>query len=512
MKRICNQVEMQTIDKITIEEVGIPSAVLMERAAYSVFEEIELLATKSEKILVLAGTGNNGGDGVALARILLEAGYQVCLAVIGTGKESLGFQQQMVIFQKEQKLDDVSYMLKIAYDEDVKKLDNQQFSLIVDSIFGIGLTREVKGIYETVIRYGNQINAKKVAVDIPSGLETTTGNVLGDCFQADVTVTFGFLKQGMLLGDGPRYCGDIKVKQVGFAKTAIATVNPKAYTLEEIDLEDIPKRDVLSNKGSYGKVVVFAGSKNMAGAAHFVCGAAYRMGVGLVKLYTHKDNIPVVSVQLPELLTAELPENVDKMNIRERIAEANSFGNVIVIGSGLGQSEEAKLLVEFALRDAKVPIVLDADGLNIVSEHMEWLKETKVPVIVTPHVKEMERLTGRAVAEIKADKIGIAKEFVGIYGCICVLKDARTVVTGNGDDIFINQIGNNGMSTGGTGDVLAGVIGALVASGMDGRKAADYGVLIHGMAGNLARDILGERSMLASDLLEQIPSITKDIC
>lgn len=511
MEYVCSQRQMQEIDRITIEEVGISSEVLMERAAYSVLQEIKDKCSSASEVLVLAGHGNNGGDGVALTRMLLEADYAVTLCVIGNGNSSEGFQKQMDILMQEQPYEEGLTLVEVREERDFSDISKQTFDVIVDSIFGIGLTRELKSPYREIIDMANAMSGLKLALDIPSGLHSLNGAVLGIAFIADVTVTFGFLKQGMLLGEGPKYCGDVKVKQVGFSKKAIASVNPQTYTMAEEDLKNLPKRYVLSNKGSYGKVVVFAGAKDMAGAAYFACGAAYRMGAGLVKLYSHPDNIPVVSTKLPELLTAPVPDDVTKEDIKNIVAEANAFGSVIVIGPGLGKSDGAKMLVETVLTEATVPVVIDADGLNVLSEHMEWLDQKQTSVIITPHVKEMERLCGKTVAEIKTNTLEIAQAFAKQHEVICVLKDARSVVTDGTDSVYINEVGNNGMSTGGTGDVLAGIIGALVASGMAPKWAADYGVLLHGTAGNRARDILGERAMLASDLLEQLPEVTRTL-
>ena len=288
MQYIVTKKEMQAIDAYTMDKIGIPSAVLMERAALSVVEEIERLNVSHGRVLIVVEGGNNGGDGLAVGRILLERGYKVDIYYIGGfEKVSQGFQQQWSIL----------HHMGVRFR---KTIPNKEYAVIVDGIFGVGLSREVQGVQKKAIEAMNHMDAIKVAIDIPSGIDATTGEVLGTAFYADYTVTFGLKKLGMFFLDGIDACGTVICKPIGFPAQAVAHVKPMIYAYDNSDLDKLPKRVNNSNKGTYGRVAVIAGSKNMSGAAFLCSKAAYSTGAGLVKIYTHESNRTILQSQLPE--------------------------------------------------------------------------------------------------------------------------------------------------------------------------------------------------------------------
>ena len=385
MQYIVTKKEMQAIDAYTMDKIGIPSAVLMERAALSVVEEIERLNVSHGRVLIVVEGGNNGGDGLAVGRILLERGYKVDIYYIGGfEKVSQGFQQQWSIL----------HHMGVRFR---KTIPNKEYAVIVDGIFGVGLSREVQGVQKKAIEAMNHMDAIKVAIDIPSGIDATTGEVLGTAFYADYTVTFGLKKLGMFFLDGIDACGTVICKPIGFPAQALAHVKPMIYAYDNSDLDKLPKRVNNSNKGTYGRVAVIAGSKNMSGAAFLCSKAAYSTGAGLVKIYTHESNRTILQSQLPE---AVMMTYDDYEGALACIEDALQWATVIVVGPGLGVDTVSERMLYELLMNAEVPMVVDADALNILSNNIELLRTSSVQIIMTPHMKEMSRLIQRPVEEI----------------------------------------------------------------------------------------------------------------
>lgn len=499
--------EMQQVDAYTMETIGIPSLVLMERAALSVTEVIAgyvkkaeegLFCRSSEKILVVAGTGNNGGDGIAVARQLKQLGYEVDLYILGNPENgSEGFLRQLSIAGK----------LEISVVEEIKN----QYNVIVDGIFGIGLSRDVEGRYAQVIKQLNEMNGYRIAIDIPSGIDATTGQVMGTAFEADITVTFGYSKIGQILYPGKTYCGQVICSDIGFPKQAAREFQENLVCYTEEDLLRLPQRSSRSNKGTYGKTLIVAGRKNMAGAAYLSAEAAYRMGCGLVQIMTEENNRSIIQKMVPE---AVLQTYCDVREAKELLSNELRNASSIVVGPGLGNTEETKELVTVILQQAEIPVLIDADGLNVIGECpdlQELLKKHQASVVITPHLKEMSRLCGKSVKEIANQLIAVAKDYGKEYNVTVVLKDARTVVAEPDGRAYLNVSGNHGMATGGSGDVLSGIIGSLLAQGMEAFEAAKLGTYIHGLAGDKAAEEKGCRSMMAGDILGHIASITSGI-
>lgn len=503
---------MRQCDSNTIQHYGVPSLVLMERAALGVVEEIEKQVDFSGNILVVCGTGNNGGDGFAIGRILAQRGYAVTFVLAGN-KERVSAETRQQI------------KICLAYGANIlDSIPDKKYDAVVDAVFGIGVNREIQGSYYEIIQQMNQQKAWKVAVDIPSGIHTDTGEVMGIAFQADITVTFAFEKIGIMIYPGAAYAGTVVVKDIGIRKESFLEEKVMAYCLEKSDIYSVPKRLDYSNKGTYGKVLVAAGHKNMAGAAFFSGKAAYATGAGLVKVYTEESNRTIIQELLPEavLETYEINKEIEKAieeNIQKEIEKeienelksSLSWANVIVAGPGMGTDKMSETIIKIVLKNAKVPVILDADALNIVSHHKKWLKERNMPLIVTPHLGEMARLTEKSIFDIQKQLLQVAGEFAEEYNVICVLKDARTVIALPDGTKFINTSGNNGMATAGAGDVLTGVIAGLLAQNMELSQAAALGVYLHGTGADWMREETGTYGMMAQDIIEGVRQVLKEI-
>lgn len=498
MKYSLNASEAKKIDNYSIEEMNIPSIVLMERAALSVADFISSkYGTVKNKIRIIAvcGSGNNGADGVCAMRILHEWGYDVAICYVQDMSRSTN---EMNI---QKSIADKLQIKTVTFDE------LSAYDVIVDAIFGIGLNREITGNILEVIEKINSLkedfpDKNIISVDIPSGVSANDGRIFKCAVKADYTITFGYMKNGILLNPGAMYAGEILVRDCGFAQKALNYVKPNTFYYELDDVKKLPKRKADSNKGTYGKVLIIAGSKNMCGAAYFAAKAAYRMGAGLVRILTSSDNREPLKKLIPEAVLTFYDEMSDE-DIKEQI----NWSNCIVMGPGLStESDSTKLVLSVidVVKDTDKKIVLDADALNILA------KENRVSAVkgsvITPHLGEMSRLTGLSIGEIKDNISEISKDFAAKHKCVCVLKDARTVVS-DGEKTYINISGNSGMSTAGSGDVLTGIIVGTFANGMELFDGATLGCYIHGCAGDAASKELGEYAMMADDIANFVSKV-----
>ncbi len=518
MEIVVGSKAMKQCDKNTIEHFGIPSLVLMERAALGVVDEMEARGFWQEgnrigipgkgTALVVCGLGNNGGDGLAIARILWQRGYSVTVV---TPKEPRNVSEETRV-----QLDIIGrYGIPV-----ISEIPRQVFDVTVDALFGIGLTRDLEGVYKGYIDRMNEGAGRKVAVDIPSGVHADTGEVMGTAFQAELTVTFAFAKSGLLLYPGAGYAGEIVVKDIGISPHSFLGEKPLLYQAGREDLGRIPSRRADSNKGSYGKVLTVAGCRNMAGAAYFSAAASYRTGAGLVKILTEESNRVILQQLIPEAILA-VYRATEAFGLEEEggaaaegresyLQELLGWASVVVAGPGLGTGEDAACLVKAVLEYAEVPVILDADGLNLLAGHLEWLEQAKAPVVVTPHLGEMARLTGKVVSDIKKQLVQTAREFAARHNVICVLKDTRTVTACPDQRAYINTSGNPGMATAGSGDVLAGVLAGLVAQGMEPLEAAFVGAYLHGTAADCQIGRVGSYGMMARDVIDGIPLVLSE--
>ncbi|MBR5047809.1 MAG: NAD(P)H-hydrate dehydratase [Eubacterium sp.] len=498
MRYIASGEEMQRIDAYSIREIGIPGLVLMEKAAMSMEEEILARFDKETSILIVTEKGNNGGDGLALGRLLVGKGYRVTIYEIGgVSRASESYKAQREI------LDHLG--IPVA-----DSLPEEEYDVIVDAVFGVGLTREVTGIQKEVLEELNRRDSYRVAVDLPSGVEAGTGRILGMAFQADLTITFGLLKLGLILYPGASCCGEVVVKDIGFPRMAVDEISPAVYTYDSSDLVRIPARKAWSNKGTYGKVLMVAGSKNMAGAAWLAGEAAYRSGSGLIRLFSCEENRTILQGLLPEAILTTYEGEEDALS---RLREAIPWASIIGFGPGLGTGSLPEKMLQMLIAFGRVPLVIDADGINVLarlraegSPVWEDLKGYEHGIILTPHLMEMSRLSGQPLEEIRRSLPAAARDLADRKHII-VLKDAHTVVADGSDKIYLNTSGNHGMSTGGSGDVLTGVICGLLAGGADLAEAARLGVWCHGLAGDAAAAEKGYHAMLARDIIDGLSKV-----
>lgn len=493
MRYVLTGEQMQYADRYTIEQMKVPSCVLMERAALKVVEILEKEKIDCSNTLVVCGPGNNGGDGLAIARLLHLKGMHVDICYMGS-KESASEENKR------------QYTIAENYGISIRTtITKKEYSAIIDALLGIGLKREITGNYLKIIEQLNLMNGTKVAVDIPTGVCDTTGRIKGCAFCADITVCFAFEKIGMLFEQGRFYVGKTYIVDIGIMPEAL----PNGYKLYTYDKDDtaisIPKRDLNGNKGTFGKVLLIAGSKGMAGAAYFNAKAAYLSGAGLVQIYTHEDNRIILQQLLPEAIISTY-ETFDKNELKSLI----DWSDVLLIGSGLGKSDLSEKIFTYTMQYAKVPCVIDGDGLTILSEKLSFLENRK-QVILTPHLKEMSRLLQCTVEEIQKNRIEMIKDFVSRYPVVCAMKDARTLVAGEEKNIYINTTGNQSMAKAGAGDILAGITVGFLAQKMNCRKACETAVYVHGLCGDCAKDEKGSYSVLANDLLDKIGYVMKKL-
>ena len=498
MKYILNAQQMKAADGRMIHTMGIPSLVLMERAALQCVNTMKEEKSDFSSVLVVCGSGNNGGDGFAIARMLHEEQINVDIVFVGRMESrSEETRMQMQILE--------NLGLSIG-----NELPEKEYSVIIDAVFGIGLCRKIEGRYQEVIERMNRYKGYKVAVDIASGISADTGEMLGCAFHADLTVTFAYAKAGQLFHPGYEYTGKLAVRPIGIWNPEFDTEKEIYYMLEPEDLKvHMPKRIANSNKGTYGKVLVIAGSKGMSGAAYLAAKAAYIAGAGLVRIYTEESNRQILQTLLPEaILTTYQEDTTEPLTELEQVME---WADVVCVGCGLGMgSLSVKLMKRFLEKNQK-PCVLDADGLNILSTLPDDYSYLNERYILTPHMKEMSRLTGNSVQEIKENRAEILKKFVKKYHVNVALKDSRTLVSGPEMPVFFNTSGNAAMAKAGSGDVLAGLITGILAQGTNTYMAGVLGVFLHGMGGDEARNRYGVYSVMAQNIIDGAANVLKRI-
>ena len=476
--------------KYTIQKLGVPSLELMEHAAQACVQVLEDEKVDLSHVCVVCGSGNNGGDGFAIARILQNNRYSVETFCVGNPEHyTEETQEQMHRLQE--------CGGKITYGMP----QEDSYSVIIDAVFGVGLSRKVEGRYRQVIEQMNRMRGTKFAVDIPSGLSATTGCILGCAFKADYTVTFQLKKIGLELSQGRTMAGRVIVPDIGISTDSICEDQEIVRTAgKDIYRKMLPDRPEDSNKGTYGRLLVIAGSKGMAGAAYLNAHAAYMTGAGLVRIYTSSDNREILQTLLPEAIITTYEEYN-----KEELLSLLTWADSVCIGSGLGMSRLSEKILKTVIEYVKVPCLIDADGLNLLAENNNYLNQmAERRFVITPHMKEMSRLTGTPVEELKADRIQILKDFISRYRITCVLKDSRTLIASEEKGIRMNLTGNSAMAKAGSGDVLAGVISGWMVQGKEAEDAAELGTYIHGLSGDLAKFEKGVYSVMARDLIEYI--------
>lgn len=493
---------MKLLDQNTSKQFHVPELVLMEQAAmHFVWKLCDILdETSNKKGIVFCGLGNNGADGIAIARLLNERGIHTEICKIKDflrekGSTSDSFSVQESIYD--------AYKYPVL--NNIEEARTKKYDFVIDAVFGIGLSRNLSEEYIDILNVINDINGLKIAVDMPSGVNSDNGQIMGNAVSCDYTITFSFEKLGQYLWPGCDYAGKTNVVDMGITEKSWLDKKPQMAYLEDKDLLALPERPAHSNKGTFGKLLVIAGSKDMAGAAVFAAKAAYRCGVGLVKVFTSEENRTTIQTSVPEAILTTFGNKIDK----EQLIEALKWADAVVMGPGLGCDKTAQEIVKTVRSAASVPVVWDADALNILAENTKDLLLPHTEFIMTPHLGEFSRLTGNATPWIQNHLVESAIDFARTYDVICVLKDFHTVTANPYGLNYLNLSGNNGMATGGSGDVLSGIIGALMAQGMKGSDAAAFGVFIHGLAGDRARDYMGTHAIMAGDIIEALKEVWK---
>lgn len=526
MKEVLTAAEVKRREQFTIEQLGIPSVVLMEKAALFVCSLIP--SDDPKQILIIASYGNNGADGLAAARILAGKGHSVAILMIGDSAKSTQenkLQRHILTGLSRLSAGDAQ---KLSIYEDIcqwKKdaaLDNRMYDVIVDALFGIGLNRELQGDYLEAVRMMNSLHKEQknllLSVDLPSGLHADSGNVLGDAVRADVTATFQWQKTGMLLGKGPEYCGNIRIGKIDIYEEVIP--GEAGYLLEEKDIRRLPERLPTGNKGTFGKLLSITGSETMAGAMILSTKAAFRSGIGMVRVISHKKNRNILMSAVPEAMfdhwDALLEEKDGKIEINESLLQRYfDWSSILLIGCGLSECNRTEKLTEYVMRHYEKTIVADGDALNLLSCHMEWLKERKkkgYQTILTPHPVEFARLCGSKPEEQKHKDPGFCREWAAKQGCILVAKAALTIIT-DGRTVYFSNSGSDALATAGSGDVLAGMVAAFSAMGQNNCKAADLllqsaiAAYVHGKTGIYAAEEYNHYSVTAGDLPDMIPKV-----
>lgn len=503
---------MGEIDRYTIEEVGIDGLVLMEQAGRQVVEEIWATYPDLERAVILAGKGNNGGDGFVIARLLAEQGVEVETYLVGAKEEITGDAEVnlKVLERLDQRVEELHNLQEL---KNIKKLLSQT-DLIVDALLGTGIKGELRGLFPNLIDLINEVQTEVIAVDIPSGVEADTGMVKEMAVKARKTVTFGLPKLGLLLYPGAEFGGQIEVVEIGIPAQAIAKQEIKTNLITaEMAAELLPLRDANSHKGDYGKLLLVSGSTGMTGAAVLVARASLKMGAGLVTVGVPESLNNILENKLIEAMTYPLGETVEgtlDISALEDIKELLTSRDVLAIGPGIRTKVEAAKVVNRLLIEVDKPIVIDADGLNNL-DNLSLLKERNSPTVLTPHPGEMSRLIGKPIEEIEANRIDVACEFAQNYGVVLVLKGSRTIIAAPNGQVYFNYTGNSGLATGGSGDVLTGLITSLIGQDLAPAEASVLAVYLHGLAAELGSEELSEYSLMPSDVIDYLPQAIKTI-
>jgi NAD(P)H-hydrate epimerase len=511
--KIVTTEQMNQIDR-ECTRAGTPVSVLMENAGKAVAEETRhsLGALNAPHVLCIIGVGNNGGDGLVAARYLHEWGAKVSLYLASqrpSGDTNLRLARENGIT-----------CVEAAADKDLKKFDEllDSATCVIDALLGTGKMRPLEGVFKKVLERLAAEKKKRnlfiVAVDLPSGLDADTGAVDPACPYADLTVTLAFPKPGLLIFPGAERVGKLKIADIGIPESLADSITTELITADWAR-RMLPKRPWNANKGSFGKVMVVAGSINYSGAAYLACSGALRVGAGLVTLATAASLQPVLAARLTEVTYLPLPESLPGSFTAEAAGivqhECRQY-HVLLLGCGLGQHPATMAFINSLLgKKGLPPLVIDADALNIMSKMPQWWRQLPDDAVLTPHPGEMARLSGLAVEKIQADRINVATKYAGQWQKTVVLKGAYTVIAAADGRCRVSPFANPGLASAGTGDVLAGVIAGLAAQGIPLFEAASLGVYLHGETGEAVKNLMGDTGMIASDLLAALPVTIKQL-
>ena len=492
--------QSRELDRRTIECHGVPSLQLMENAATALTDVAEALAT-AKSAAIFCGSGNNGGDGIAAARLLSARGFQVRAFLVGN-REKLSNDAAAM----EQRLVDCGVCLEDYIGNTEQLAFAADAGVIIDAMLGTGLNNPVKGKYADVINMINERDVPVVSADIPSGISADTGEILGVAVDADATVTFGFPKIGQFVETGCVKVGALTIADIGILEDDAIFEECKVNAFTEKRAESvIPKRNPLTHKGSYGKILILGGSVGYTGAPYLAAEAAVRSGAGLVFLGVPEDIYHIEAVKCTEAMPFPLKSAEYKINgtdeaVLSAVDEKLKNCTVCLVGPGMGRGNETRALVAHILGKSTIPIILDADGINALADNIDILDRAACPVILTPHEAEFARIGGI----IGKDRVKSVRDFAVRHNCYLVLKGHRSITALPDGRCYINTCGNPGMAKGGSGDVLAGIIASLCGQ-IDIEKAVPAAVYLHSKAGDAAAEKYGEYSMTPSDIISLLP-------
>lgn len=506
--------QMRELDRLTIQKYGISSLTLMERAGEGIARAILEKLGKSAKrgVLIVCGKGNNGGDGLVVARLLKKKRVACEVALLARPAElspDAGHNLKLFLKLKGKVTEIAADCLSLLQQAIARK------GLLVDAILGTGLKNDVRGLFAEAIALMNASGLPIVAVDIPSGLDSDRGTPLGVSIRANMTVALGYAKLGEVIYPGLDYSGHLAVADIGIDARALAEVAPKVEMLvTEQVAQLVPRREADSHKGTYGHLVVMAGSRGKTGAAILACRAAMRAGAGLVTLAAPSGLNNIFASSLVEVMTEPLKDNgrdeIEALNDEDwrALLERKS---ALLFGPGIGVTDTTRNSLRWLLRNLAMPWVIDADGLNNLALDLERLRHAKTAPVLTPHPGEMARLLGTNNATVNQNRLAITRDFALKHRCHMVLKGARTVIASADGKVFINPTGNPGMASGGMGDVLAGLLAALLGQGLSPEDAMKLGVYLHGFVGDRVAAARGQIGLIASDIVDGLPSGLRDL-
>ncbi|MBW1996972.1 MAG: NAD(P)H-hydrate dehydratase [Deltaproteobacteria bacterium] len=509
--RLVKATEMQEIDRLAIRELGIPGVVLMENAARGaarIFLD-HFRPPRGSRVIVLCGPGNNGGDGYVMARYLKEAGLKPTVLVLAPEGKISGDALTNLNIIKELGLEIHHVPGQEQWSENQHFIKRSDY--VIDGIFGTGLSSRVRGFYRDVIEKVNSVEAPVMSIDIPSGLDADSGQVLGSAIRAALTVTFGFPKLGQVIFPGVDHVGRLVRVDIGIPGP-VADRIPARYRMTEpscfVEFLRIRRKDM--HKGNRGHLLVLAGSTGKTGAATMTCLGALRAGAGLVTLGIPGSLNAILESKLTEAMTFPLPETPDgclSLEAEDEVIRLMEGKSALAIGPGLSTNQETSELVSRIIKACRIPVVIDADGVNALSKDSQVLATCRGKAVLTPHPGEMGRLIGKSAAEIQADRVGTALDYARSSGCFLVLKGARTLIANPEGRLYVNPTGNPALSSGGSGDVLTGLIAGFLARGVPIMESAVAGVYIHGVAADLLAEDMGESGILAGELLDAVPFV-----
>lgn len=503
--------EAHLVDQYAINNLGISGLTLMKRAGdYASLRAKEILKSVSNsKVEIFCGTGNNGGDGFVVATNLAEWGASVTIWIVGNSSKIKGDALHFYKRCQQMNLD----IRCLENEDELKQLNIKGPDLIVDALLGTGFKGAVRGPMSEVIEVINNSNQPVLSIDIPSGIDGDTGQIGGKAVKASVTVTMGFFKRGLLFHPGKKYSGKVYLADLGYPEEAFKVLDDETFLIRRQDVEEIlPLIQDDTYKHRQGKVLIFAGSPGMTGAATLTSKAAMRGGAGLVVTAIPESLNTILEVKLTEALTLPLPESLSHTfceSSLETAKERIDWSDVVVFGPGVSDCEKVKKFGTSLIDKYSKPFIIDADGLKIFRDNLELIKQTE-DVTITPHYGEFSFITGIPIDKIKANAVDTAREFVEKYPCTLVLKGSPTIVVSRNGTVAVNSTGGPALATGGTGDVLTGLIAAFRSQGMNSFESSIVAVFIHGAAGDLGAKELGIRGFVAGNLLKYIPIVLKD--